>query len=113
MIPFMQSCGLAGLIILSVTIILAGVMLRMAFTAVQGRQPMALYAMLALLPLLIGMMGTARGYVGLVGQEIVAEDLAAARRPAYLGGGCTAGLLLLCAGIGMVNTAARRDLPED
>lgn len=110
MIEFIKVCGIVGILILLLTpmLLLADVLI--AFLC-KSRRPLAVFALVALIPLILGLLGTAAGYSKVNKASGTTECLdtatiehgrAQARYTTYLGGGST-GLLLLIAVIGMAS----------
>jgi len=112
MIAFINSCGALGIAILAVTIFLLVVGLRMVWTA-NSPLPGVVFAVLASLPLLLGLVGTAAGYVQIQAAvdehgipAAAAEDAKALGwNTTYLGGGATAALWLIVLGASVARGA--------
>jgi hypothetical protein len=108
MIEFIKVCGIVGIVILLLTPVLLLVDVLIAVLC-KSRKPLAIFAVVAFIPLLLGLLGTAAGYsqVRRVSQTLESPDIALiqhgraqARYTTYLGAGST-GLLLLIVVMGM------------
>ena len=104
---YIKVCGLAGSIIMFLTVTLALITIIVAAFA-RGRRAMAVLAIVALLPLGVGLLGTASGYrcVNSRREEMETTDPAAIEHgekqawcSSYLGSGSTLLLWIIC-GIG-------------
>lgn len=108
MIEFIKVCGIVGFLILLLTPVLLLVDVLIAVLC-KSRKPLAIFAIVALIPLLLGLLGTAAGYSQVQrvsattdspDEAIIQHGHAQARYTTYLGAGST-GLLLLIVIIGM------------
>ena len=116
MIEFIKVCGIVGFIILLLTpvLLLLGILIAVLC---KSRKPLAIFAVVAFIPLLLGLLGTAAGYsqVHSVSGRLEPPDAALiqhgraqARYTSYLGAGCTILLWLICA----LGAATKRENAE-
>ncbi len=108
---FIMTCGIFGILILlaAFALLVAWVVL---ICIARSRKPMLIFALAALLPLLIGIAGTATGYAAAnraasidVPPNVAQQGRAVARRAIYLGGGASAVLWALT----LVGIAVKRN----
>lgn len=108
MIEFIKGSGIVGCFILWLTPVLLLVDVLIAVLC-KSRKPLAIFAVVAFIPLLLGLLGTAAGYsrvrsvsetVELSNAATIQHGRTQARYTTYLGTGST-GLLLLVAVMGM------------
>lgn len=105
MIHFIISSGIFGFLVIVMTCFLVPISIIILFLT-KGRKAIVILALLALLPLGIGLIGTAIGYAAVKSasktmekpdQELIKSGQSEARNASYLGAGSTLLILIICA----------------